>query len=54
MPLTIFFWLLMVLWLLFGIFSGPGPFFARGNACNIIIFLLVGLLGWQIFGPALK
>lgn len=44
----------MLLWAVFGVFGGPTPFSWRGNAGNLILFLLVGLLGWQVFGAALK
>jgi len=51
------FWLLMILWLLFGIWafwpSGGGGNF-RPLGFNALLFVLLALLGWQTYGPAVK
>lgn len=44
----------MLLWLVFGIFNGPAPFSWRTSGGNLILFLLIGILGWAQFGAALK
>lgn len=56
MTLNLLFWILMLLWLVFGIV----PTFPRGEkpvywpfAGSVLMFVLVGLLGWQTFGPAI-
>jgi hypothetical protein len=54
MPIQIAFWILMLLGLIFGVFNGPAPFSWRGSAPSLILFLLIGILGWQVFGAALK
>jgi hypothetical protein len=50
------FWLLMILWLLFGLWafwpSGGGNF--RPLGFNALLFVLLALLGWQTYGPAVK
>lgn len=54
MSFSLCFWILMLLWAVFGIFPGwprgenvkYGPF-----AGTIILFVLIGLLGWKTFGP---
>ncbi len=50
------FWVLMFLWLLFGLWafwpSGGGNF--RPIGFNGLLFVLLGLLGWQTFGAAVK
>lgn len=56
MQLSLLFWILMLLWAIFGVF----PTFPRGAtpsywpfAGSLLLFVLVGLLGWQVFGPAI-
>jgi hypothetical protein len=54
MPIAIAFWVLMLLWLIFGVVVGPTPFSWRGSAGNLLLFVLIALLGWHVFGAALK
>lgn len=45
------FWILMLVWLLFGFYRGPysgGPWTVWGN--DLLIFVLFLLAGWKIFG----
>ncbi len=56
MPLSLLFWILMLLWAILGI----GPTFPRGAAPNywafggsLLLFVLIALLGWQVFGAAI-
>lgn len=50
MPLPFVFWLLMLIWLVFGLwrnwpFGGsPAPF------GDLLLFIVIGLLGWRVFG----
>jgi hypothetical protein len=50
------FWVLMILWLVFGIgltfWPTPGPYIKAGPM--LLEFVLFGLLGWAVFGPAIK
>lgn len=51
------FWVLMILWLVFGgmIFFGSGDAIRWGmHGSNLLTFVLFGLLGWQVYGPAIK
>jgi len=52
------FWVLMICWLLFGLWafwpSGGGPNGYRPIGFNTLLFVLLGLLGWQTFGAAVK
>jgi hypothetical protein len=51
------FWILMLLWLVFGWFynSSPGTFGPYGWAGHsLLLFVLLGLLGWRVFGPILQ
>ena len=57
MPLALLFWVLMLLWLVLGFWtSWPGrqplPYGPVGS--NLLLFVLLGLLGWAVFGAAVK
>jgi hypothetical protein len=56
MTLGLAYWILMLLWFVFGlarhfgfIDASYGPL---GHA--VLLFVLFGLLGWQVFGPPLR
>lgn len=54
MSIGLAFWILMLIWLVFGIlvhFGYVGGFAVAGNA--ILLFILFLLLGWKVFGPPL-
>ena len=52
MSIGLLFWILMVLWLVLGVFNWPGRAadarFAMGG--SLLEFILLFLLGWRIFG----
>lgn len=55
MPMGYVFWLLMILWFIFGLWwnwpesnSGPKAFGPIGS--TLLLFILLFLLGWKIFG----
>lgn len=57
MPIGILFWMLMILWFFFGLWwhggelrSGNYGFFGG----NILLLVLLGLLGWKVFGAVLQ
>jgi hypothetical protein len=57
MPIQIVFWVLYLLALVFGFIipaAGPSPFNWRGSAGSLLIFVLIGILGWQVFGAAIR
>lgn len=57
MPLQIWFWVLYVICVAFGMWSGrvPGqPYTYRNWGANLVIFILLGILGWAQFGPPVK
>lgn len=57
MPLAYLFWLLVILWVLAGV---GYPFFATTpdrrivSGSNLLLLILIILLGWQVFGSAVK
>lgn len=54
MTLGLAFWILMLVWAVFGVlvhFGYAGGYGLMGN--TVLIFVLFGLLGWQTFGAPL-
>lgn len=57
MTMRLLFWILMLLWLVIGV-GGP-VYFSGGYISHvylggsIILYLLIGLLGWKVFGKPL-
>ena len=55
MPLSLLFWILMLLWAVFGVFpnwpKGEASYFPFAG--SLLLFVLIGLLGWQVFGAAI-
>lgn len=46
------FWVIMIVWLVFGLYvSWPSP---RPIGNTLILFILLAILGWQVFGPPVK
>jgi hypothetical protein len=57
MPLGMFFWTLMLAWAVFSVVSWRAPdrlggYGYLGN--SLLVLVLLGVLGWQVFGPAVK
>jgi hypothetical protein len=53
MPLGILFWVLMLIWLIFGIWSNRveiqgGKYQVVGG--SLLLFILLFILGWKVFG----
>jgi len=54
MTIGFVFWLLMLLVLLFGGLGHYGIFAYGFYASGLVLFILLALIGWQIFGPPIK
>ncbi len=57
MTLSVLFWLLMIIWLIFGVWSEyiPNqPYPVRRIGQHFIIFVLLAILGWAKFGPPVQ
>ena len=55
MPIGLIFWVLMLLWLVLGLVPQgptPPPYLRWGG--TLLLFILLFLLGWAEFGPAVK
>jgi len=56
MPLGLIFWVIMLLWLIFGVAVNrgvlSGVYVGWGN--SILLFILFALLGWRVFGAAIQ
>jgi len=54
MTLGLAFWIIMLIWLVFGGLLHFGMVTAAwAGISTLLLFVLFGLLGWQIFGPPL-
>ena len=58
MTMRLLFWILMLLWLVVGIggpiylgYGGQSHIYLGGN---LLLFVLLGLLGWKIFGKPVE
>jgi hypothetical protein len=55
MTLGLCYWILMLIWLVFGLLVHFGMASAYGGVVNVVLlFILFLLLGWQVFGPPLR
>lgn len=52
MPISILFWVLYLLAVVFCFVGAPAPFTWRGSAGTVLLLALLGLLGWKCFGAA--
>ena len=57
MTLGLAYWVLMLIWFVFGLIvhfgvGVAGAYGALGNA--LLLFVLFLILGWQVFGPPLR
>ncbi len=54
MTLGLCYWILMLIWLVFGLLVHFGIAATYGAVGNVVLlFILFLLLGWQVFGPPL-
>jgi hypothetical protein len=59
MRISLLFWILMLLWLLFGFVLYCGAANGGGMSIglvggNLLLFVVIGLLGWKVFGSPLR
>lgn len=56
MPLSILFWVIYIFSLIFGAwgFYVPGQPWYRPAGGYFVLWVLVGILGWHVFGPAIR
>ena len=52
MSIGLVFWILMLFWLVFGLWRGWGDHYAMGG--SVLQFLLFLLLGWHAFGAPIR
>lgn len=56
MPLGIAFWVIMIVWFVFGMVVHFGVVAAGAwgaTVSSLLLFVLFGILGWQVFGPVM-
>lgn len=52
MTFAILYWILMLIWVIFGVWtSWPNKQLAGGN---VLLFVLLLILGWQLFGAPVQ
>jgi hypothetical protein len=49
MTIGLAFWILMLLWLVFGMWQAWPSHYVVGG--NLLLFILLVLVGWKVFGP---
>jgi len=57
MPLSILFWVIYTVAIIFGVWSNYAPaepLWYRKAGAYLVLWLLVGILGWSVFGPVVK
>jgi hypothetical protein len=54
MSLRFLFWIIMLLWLIFGILVPHWGNFAWSMSGSILEFVLFFILGWRTFGPPIS
>jgi membrane protein YdbS with pleckstrin-like domain len=57
MPINLLFWVVYLLALLFswwGYYEPTQPNWTRRAGVATVLWLLVGILGWRVFGPAVR
>ena len=57
MTLQFWFWIIMFLWLFFGLYAdytAGQPYPVRRGAWSILLFILLAILGWHVFGSPIK
>lgn len=57
MPLSLLFWIIYILALVFGLwgyYDPASPGWYRRAGGHVVLWILVGMLGWHVFGPALR
>lgn len=54
MPMGMIFWMLMILWFVFGLYwnwpSSNDPKAFGGIGSNLLLFILLFIIGWRLFG----
>lgn len=54
MTLGLAYWILMLIWLVFGVLERFGFAAGYGVVNIVLLFILFLILGWQVFGPPLR
>ncbi len=54
MPIGMIFWMLMILWFIFGLYwnwpNAPGAAGFGGLGGHLLLFVLFFIVGWKLFG----
>jgi len=50
MSFALCYWILMLIWLVFGLWAN-GVTNVKASGGTVLLFILLVLLGWKVFGP---
>ncbi len=53
MTIGLLFWIVMIVWLLFGAYTNRAKL-GDWIGGSLVLWVLLALLGWQVFGDAIK
>lgn len=53
MSIALLFWVIMIIWLLFGLWSNYPTGGVKGFGGTLIEWIVIALLGWAVFGAAI-
>lgn len=53
MSLQLVFWMIMIVWAIFGFWTSPRDRGIQGFGGTILEFALFAIIGWQVFGAAI-
>ena len=51
MSFALIYWLLMLIWLIFTVWTNIPFTSAKPHGGSLLLFILLLLLGWKVFGP---
>ena len=57
MPIGILFWVLMIIWLIFGVwgdYTAGQPYPLRRGGYHLLTFVLFAIIGWKLFGSVVQ
>lgn len=52
MPIGILYWVILVVWVLFGLWRSNWD--VKTYSPNLVLIVLLILIGWQLFGPVVR
>jgi ABC-type polysaccharide/polyol phosphate export permease len=56
MTISLLFWMIYIIAIVFSLWASydGGPNWPRRAGSHFILWVLIGILGWKVFGPAIR